>query len=115
MMDLERTHDLDWRDYLRGLVDEMERRKAALPTQKNIAQWTRTEFSWDIADCHHALSDVLRCVVEINSSPYVPPNLRNDVDSVLYQCIGVHLFIDRVTTQLLPLAGGKLSSSWAEL
>lgn len=115
MMDLAQTHDLDWRDYLRGLVDEMQRRKAALPTHQNIAQWTRSDFFRDVAECHHALGDVWRCVLEINTSPYVPPNLRIDVESVIYQCIGVHLFIDRVSTELLPLAGEKLPSSWAEL
>jgi hypothetical protein len=115
MNDLELTYDLDWRDYLRGFVDELERRKAALPTRQNIAQWTRGDFYRDIAECHHALGDVLRCVIEINTSHCVPPNLRIDVESVLYQCIGVHLFIDRVTTQLFPLVGGTLPSSWAEL
>ena len=115
MMNPELTHDLDWRDYLRGFVDEMERRKATLPTEQNIAQWTRTEFFWQITECHHALSDVLRCVKEINAGHYVPPNLRIDVDSVISQCIDAHLFLDRVTMRLFPLAGGKLPSSWAEL
>jgi hypothetical protein len=109
------THDLDWHDYLQRYVDELLRREAALPTEQNVAQWTRVEFLRDVAECHHALSDVLRCVLEINTSCYVPPNLTIDVNSVLYQCIDVHLHIDRVTTQLLPLAGAKFPSSWAEL
>jgi hypothetical protein len=115
MIDLELTHHLDWHDHLQGFIDELQRRKAALPSEQNVAQWTRVELLRDIADCHHALSDVLRCIVEINTSHCVPPNLTIDVDSVLYQCIDVQLFIDHVTTRLMPLAGATLPTSWAEL
>ena len=115
MIDLESMLDLDWHDYLRGFIDELDRRKATLPTQQNIAQWTRVEFLRDITECHHALSDVLRCIKEINTSHCTPPDLILDVEAVLYECIDVHLFLDRVTTRLFPLAGVRLPSSWAEL
>ena len=114
MSDHELTYDRDWHDYLQCYVDELLRRETALPTEQNIAQWSRFELLRDITECHHALSDVLRCVIEINTSHYVPPNLTIDVDSVLSQCIDAHLHIDHVT-QLLPLAGATLPSSWAEL
>lgn len=64
MTDLEHTHELDWRDYMQVLVDELQSRKAALPTERNITQWTRVGFLRDVAECHQALSDVLRCIVE---------------------------------------------------
>lgn len=115
LIDHELIYDRDWHDYLGAFVDELERRKAALPTEQNIAQWTRTDFFRDITECHHALSDVLRCVKEINSSDRTPSGLNLDVDSVLSQCIDVHLFLDRVTMRLFPLAGAKLPSTWAEL
>ena len=115
MIDLELTYDLSWYDYLGTFVDELERRKAALPTEQNIAQWTRTDFFRDIAECHHALSHVLRCVKEINTTDRMPSDRNLDVDSVLSQCVDIHLFLDRVTMRLYPLAGAKLPSRWAEL
>ena len=108
------TRDLDWPAYLQLHVDELERCCAALPTDRDIAQWTRVDLLGDITDCHHALSDVLRCVVELNTSHYVPPDLVIDVDAVLHRCVEVDLHLDDIT-RLVPLASAPLPSSWAEL
>jgi hypothetical protein len=115
MMNLELNHERDWHTYLQIHVDELQRRMAALPTEQNIAEWTRVAFLGAMNDSHHALSDVLRCIIEINASDDVPSTLTLGVDSALYQCIDSHLYIDQVATQLLPLADVTMPNSWAEL
>lgn len=108
MNDCALTHDVDWHDYLRGFIDELQRRRSALPTEQNISEWTSAAVLRAMTKCHHALSEVLRGIIDVNTRYLMPPELTVGVDSVLYQCIDANLDIDHVYTELLPLAGSAV-------
>lgn len=105
MNDCDLTRDVDWHDYLREFIDELQHRRSALPTEQNIAEWTSAAVLRAMTECHHALSEVLRGIIDVNTRYLMPPELTVGVDSVLYQCIDANLDIDHVRTALLPLAG----------
>ncbi len=115
MNEYEPVYDADWYHSLRDVVDELMDTAAKLPSERDIDVWTRDEVLQAMTQCHHVLSRVLRSVIEIYESGNPPRALQTDADAALAMCIQVHLHIDSVYSDLLPLTRVAFPRSWDEL
>lgn len=114
MTDPELSHGLDWHACSQRHVDDLQRRRQALPTEQNIARWITSAVRGAVSDSQHALGDVLGCTIAINVGSFVPRILTPGMDSARGQRIDFDLKFDPGSTQLLPFAVATLPNSWVE-
>ena len=88
---------------LRCHISDLEQRLSDLSTPQN-AVLTVTAAIGTLIECQRTLSDVLRCVIELNARYGPCLDVALDVDAVIEWCIAVRLQLDEAFTALSPLA-----------
>ena len=102
---------IEWRIHLEAFVDEMERRRIALPLSQGLRRSTGVYWALDFAEWNRASNEIHRGVSEDHDCDQMTPRLMMDVATVNKRCAEVDQYVDWVASNISRLMG-LLPTSW---